>query len=218
MLFRSDADHRARHGLRLTEHADVHTWRRGLERMLLGAMLPDGEPQPGVGGIVPLDSLDTADLTAVSKLARILDIIRTLEANAATPRPVGEWTDTIERALFGLCGEESPQLSEPLALLRRLRDAARGTVAERQAVPFHDVQQLLTTWLDEQAGRQPLRTGAITATSMVPLRSVPFKVVCVIGYDDGAVGAGEADGDDLDRKSTRLNSSHEWISRMPSSA
>ena len=25
-------------------------------------------------------------------------------------------------------------------------------------------------------------------------------------------------GDGLDRKSTRLNSSHEWISRMPSSA
>ena len=25
-------------------------------------------------------------------------------------------------------------------------------------------------------------------------------------------------GDQLDRKSTRLNSSHEWISRMPSSA
>jgi hypothetical protein len=66
-----------------------------------------------------------------------------------------------------------------------------------KTVPFEDVRRLLETWLDEQPGRQPLRTGAITATSMVPLRGLPFKVVCVIGYDDGAVGSGESDGDDL---------------------
>ena len=64
-------------------------------------------------------------------------------------------------------------------------------------MPCEDVRCLLVTWLDEKSGRQPLRTGAITATSMVPLRGVPFKVICVFGYDDGAVGVGEGDGDDL---------------------
>jgi exodeoxyribonuclease V gamma subunit len=192
-----DADHRARRGLKLGAHADIHTWKLGLERMLLGALLPAAEPQPEVGGVVPLDDLDLADLPAISRLARILDVIRTLEAASAERRSVAEWCDVIEEALVGLCGAESPQLAEPLALLRRLRHAARDTVAEKQPVPFHDVHELLATWLDEKAGRQPLRTGAITASSMVPLRGVPFKVVCVIGYDDGAVGAGEADGDDL---------------------
>ncbi len=192
-----DADHRARRGLALGAHADIHTWKLGLERMLLGALLPAAELQPEVGGVVPLDDLDLADLPAISRLARILDVIRTLEAASAERRSVAEWCDVIEEALVGLCGAESPQLAEPLALLRRLRHAARDTVAEKQPVPFHDVHELLATWLDEKAGRQPLRTGAITASSMVPLRGVPFKVVCVIGYDDGAVGAGEADGDDL---------------------
>ena len=37
-----------------------------------------------------------------------------------------------------------------------------------------------------------------------------------VGFDDGAHGI--VDLADIDRKSTRLNSSHEWISRMPSSA
>jgi exodeoxyribonuclease V gamma subunit len=192
-----DADHRRRRGLDLTDNVEVHTWQLGLERMLLGAMLPDAMPQPGLGGVVPLDDLDLVDLGAISKLARILDVIRMLEAASAACSPVGDWCDTIEQALVGLCGAESPSLAEPLALLRRLREAAQGTVSEKQAVPFHDVHQLLTAWLDEKSGRQPLRTGAITATSMVPLRGVPFKVVCVIGYDDDAVGAGEANGDDL---------------------
>ena len=36
--------------------------------------------------------------------------------------------------------------------------------------------------------------------------------------DDGTDSAGFFNAEFLDRKSTRLNSSHEWISRMPSSA
>ena len=50
---------------------------------------------------------------------------------------------------------------------------------------------------EEIPGRQPLRTGAVTATSMVPVRSVPFKVVCILGYDDGVTGSGESESDDL---------------------
>jgi exodeoxyribonuclease V gamma subunit len=32
---------------------------------------------------------------------------------------------------------------------------------------------------------------------MVPLRGVPYRVVCVVGFDDSALGGSEAEGDDL---------------------
>ena len=192
-----DADHRARHGLMLPDHPDIHTWKLGLERMLLGVMLPDAAARPELGGVVPLADLDTVDLIPITKLVRILDVIRTLDARTSKSLPAAEWCDAIEQALVGLCGEECSELAEPLAHLRRLREAAAGTSAEKKPVPFEDVRCLLVAWLDEKSGRQPLRTGAITATSMVPLRGVPFKVICVFGYDDGAVGVGEGDGDDL---------------------
>jgi len=192
-----DSEHRRRHGLSLAANAEIHTWKLGLERMLLGAMLPDDAALAELGGVVPLDDLESVDLPRITRLVRILDVLRTFEAAAAGRKPVADWCDAVEQALVDLCGEESPQLAEPLDLLARLRRAAAGTPGEQVPVPFDDARGLLTTWLDEATGRQPLRTGAITATSMVPLRGVPFKVVCVIGYDDGAVGAGEADGDDL---------------------
>jgi exodeoxyribonuclease V gamma subunit len=192
-----DAAHRSRHGLTLPDHPDVHTWNLGLERMLLGVLLPDATPRPELGGVVPLDDLDPVDLPRVTTLVRILDVLRRLATAAADPRPVADWCAVIEQALVALCGEECPDLAEPLAHLRRLRESATATAAETQPVPFEDVHHLLVDWLDEKSGRQPLRTGAITATSMVPLRGVPFRVIGVIGYDDGAVGGGEADGDDL---------------------
>ena len=42
----------------------------------------------------------------------------------------------------------------------------------------------------------------------------PRKIIVVIGHQGDEVMAAV----NRDRKSTRLNSSHEWISRMPSSA
>lgn len=190
-----DAAHRSRRGL--GGIPEVHTWKRGLERMLLGAALPDEAPQVDLGGVVPLSDVDTADLPAIASLVRILVIIQRLERLAAEHRATTEWCDMIEATLADLCGRESGDLVDPLACLRRLRESATGTAAAEEPVPFSDVRELITGWLDDEAGRQPLRTGAITASSFVPLRGVPFRVIAVIGYDDGAVGSSEAEGDDL---------------------
>ena len=56
---------------------------------------------------------------------------------------------------------------------------------------------MLTERLTTAPGRQPLRTGAVTASSTIPLRSVPFRVICVLGVDDGSLSLGESEGDDL---------------------
>jgi len=190
-----DAAHRGRRGL--DGIPEIHTWKRGLEQMLLGAALPDAPLRAELGGVVPLADVDTADILAIAPLVRILSVVQRLEAQTALRRPVTAWCDLIEAALADLCGRECGELVEPLACVRRLREAAAGMVAEHEPVPFDDVRELFTGWLDDQAGRQPLRTGAITASSLVPLRGVPFRVICVVGYDDAAVGVFESEGDDL---------------------
>ena len=190
-----DAAHRGRRGMEGIP--EIHTWKRGLERMLLGAALPDAPPRAELGGVVPLADVDTADIPAITSLLRILTVIQRLEAGTSVRQPVAVWCTAIEAMLADLCGRECGDLVEPLACLRRLREGAAGTAAAEVPVPFDDVRELITGWLDDKAGRQPLRTGAITASSMLPLRGVPFRVICVVGYDDGAVGISEAEGDDL---------------------
>jgi exonuclease V gamma subunit len=65
------------------------------------------------------------------------------------------------------------------------------------AVPFDEFASIVVERVEATPGRQPLRTGAVTATSFVPLRSVPFRVVCILGYDDAVVSVKEIEGDDL---------------------
>ncbi len=202
-----DAARRSRAGLDRPE-LTAHTWRLGLERALLGAVMPDGAPEPTLGGVVPLPAVAAADIQSLTPLVTIFGIIDDLDREVAThltdkpPQklPVGEWCDRLEDALGQLAGAESDDLAVPLAELDRLRQSAataRGDSPAKVPVPWHDVKTILAATLTAPVGRQPLRTGVITATSLIPLRGVPFRVVCLAGYDDEAVAPREGDSDDL---------------------
>lgn len=208
-----DAARRSRSGL---ERLDLpaHTWRLGLERTLLGAVVPDGDPEPVLGGVVPLRHVDTADVTSLAPLVTIFSIIDDLDQAIARPQPVGTearpvkpeartvraWCDLLEQALAQLAGVDSDELAVPLRELDTLRTtaaAAKGTSPAEVAVPWQDLKTILAATLTAPVGRQPLRTGVITATSLIPLRGVPFRVVCLAGYDDEAVAPREGDSEDL---------------------
>ena len=171
---------------------DAHSWKLGLERMILGATLPDATPAPALGGVVPLDDVDLADIDDIAALIRVFDVVLDLDHDTTSDRTVGQWCDALELALGNLCGENCSELESPLHQLEMLRNAANDI-----AVPFTDIKVRLSDMLKAVAGRQPLRTGVITATSMVPLRGVPYRVVCVMGFDDGAIGGSETEADDL---------------------
>lgn len=193
-----DAARRGRAGLdRPDLHA--HTWRLGLERMLLGATVPDGDVAPVLGDVVPLAGIDAADIEPLSSLIAIVGIIDSLDQAVAEPRPVGAWCDLLETALGRLAGDDTDDLAVPLAELDALRQAAAAAprAAGDLAVPWHDVKTILAATLGAPVGRQPLRTGVITATSMIPLRGVSFRVVCLAGFDDEALVPRESDSEDL---------------------
>lgn len=182
---------------------EAHSWKLGLERMILGAILPDATPAPALGGVVPLDDVDLADIDDIAALIRVFDLVLNLDRDTASNRPVGQWCDALENALQDLCGTDCSELESPLRQLGLLRTAANDI-----SVPFNDVKVLVGDMLTKVAGRQPLRTGAITATSMVPLRGVPYRVVCVIGFDDGTIGGFETEADDLTERQ-RLVGDHD---------
>jgi exodeoxyribonuclease V gamma subunit len=194
-----DAARRRRGGLDC-DNLPAHTWRLGLERMLLGAVMPDGDPEPVLGDVVPLRSVATADIQSLAPLITIVGVLDELDSESAESRPVGEWCDLLERTLGRLAGETSDDLATPLRELDSLRQAAataRGSAPADVSVPWHDLKTMLAARLAAPVGQQPLRTGVITATSLIPLRGVPFRVVCLAGYDDDAVAPQERDSEDL---------------------
>ena len=61
-----------------------------------------------------------------------------------------------------------------------------------------DICALLQRHLAGRPTRANFRTGTLTVCTMVPMRSVPHRVVCLVGLDDGVFPRlGVVDGDDV---------------------
>ena len=197
-----DVQHRKRNGLDAQE-ITAHTWKQLVDRTLFGALLPDAEVERfELGGVVAVTHVDTTEIDALTGFAEILAVLASLENATQTDMPIEFWCDRIEQALIALCGTSCTELDDVFAVLNVFRDAAVVTEAEQgksqsPVVAFTEFAFLLNSEISSQSGRQSLVTGAVTATSFIPLRAVPYRVVCIVGLDDGTLSVGETEGDDL---------------------
>ena len=187
-----DVAHRSRRGL-VPEVGAVGTWESMIRSAVLGALVDDAQPRLELGGVVPLDQLEVSDIDSVSRLLVVLGHLARLEERVSQPNTVQVFARHLGEALLHLAPESSPDTADALALVA---DLAAG-IGSQTAVTFAEFARLVDDQARSVPGRQPLRTGAVTATSMVPLRGVPYRVVCLVGFDDGVLAAGEAAGDDI---------------------
>ena len=72
---------------------------------------------------------------------------------------------------------QTPQLERELA--------RAGVWIRRRTLRLADVRALLAGRLAGRPTRANFRTGTLTVCTMVPMRSVPHRVVCLLGLDDG---------------------------------
>lgn len=187
-----DASDRVRFDLPAT---DEHTWVQGLQRLLLGFALPPqlaGDAVPLWQGIAPLNVVEGQ---AVARLAALAQWIYDLFAQFKhwqTPCPLvapeGEdsWVSRLQKTLAWF----SPQGAEELALLRAREILGQlGDTAQRaqwhMPVAFPTVLRWLKAALAQPSNSSGFLTGSVTFCTMIPMRSLPFRVVCVLGLNDG---------------------------------
>ncbi|GAB4354145.1 MAG: exodeoxyribonuclease V subunit gamma [Immundisolibacter sp.] len=177
--FAYDAAARAALGL---PASDEHTWRAGLDRLLLGHATADG-----VDDLSPLPVADSALSMAVGGLAELLRRLRELQQALAGPQRPAQWTRRLLQALTLFeAGDEDEAAT--LTLLREavvsLQDDAHTgdcQVPLTRAV----VKAYLAERLDQPGPARAYITGALTCCRLSPMRAIPFRVVCVLGLGDG---------------------------------
>lgn len=176
------------------------TWRLGLDRLLLGAVIEPGGAAGTIAGILPLDDVDSADLDLVGRVAEFLDRFTAAHHDLTGTHPPRRWAETLERAALRLAtpaqGEAWQEahlrevLAEALVEHTPADDGARLTLAELRPV--------LRRALAGRPTRAGFRTGDLTVCTLVPMRSVPHRVIVLLGLDDDAFPRRSVrDGDDL---------------------
>lgn len=192
-----DGDHRSRWDL--PADFEANTWRAGLDQLLTGVAVADDEPTFGPGGVVAR-GVEGSDVATLGALADLLARLADLQTAARTARPLTAWARLVADAaddLFEVPRTEQWQRERLRQVLTELDDQAR-TPAGPSAVPLSlgDVRRVLADRLDGAPSRAGYFDGSLTISSLQPLRWVPHRVICIVGFDDLG-GADTSLGDDL---------------------
>ena len=115
-------------------------------------------------------------------------------------RPLARWLQGLADALDLLTDTTADQAWQPSQARAELAAAGQAAGPHADTVPLGlaDVRSLLADRLRGRPTRAGFRTGSITVATLVPMRSVPHRVVCLLGLDDGVFPRADVpDGDDL---------------------
>ena len=163
----------------------ANTWGFGLDRLFLGYALPsDPDPDP-YAGVLPYGDLEGAEVAYLGILQSFVEIVGDWRRRLGASRTPDDW-----RAAIGdlLAAFFAPDDDEEV-LLQALRDGL-DEVAKRAATAGFDqpvspdvLRAILLDLLEDSSGGQRFLTGRVTFCNMVPMRSIPFRVVCLIGMN-----------------------------------
>ncbi|MCF8587751.1 exodeoxyribonuclease V subunit gamma [Gordonia liuliyuniae] len=189
-----DSTQRERFGLGGFPQGTVAT---GLDRMLLGVVAEESENE-WLATALPLAGIDSTDTDLVGRFAELCDRLATIASAVADRHTIGDWADLLNGAVDALTdvtddGEwQRAQAVGMIGDALTVDDDGAGTELE-----LGDVRDLIAGLVAARPTRSNFCTGELTVCSMVPMRSVPHRVIALLGMDTGVYPRpGALDGDD----------------------
>ncbi|OQP49288.1 exodeoxyribonuclease V subunit gamma [Niastella yeongjuensis] len=161
------------------------SWRYGLQRIVYGVCM-SGEEEYAIDGdtIFPLDIAEGSDAKELVRFAHFVQLLMdTIEKRKAV-RTITEWVEYVKSVVQSLVYEPADAVEDDYQmLLRQLQAfAALGnTVTERFSYEVFCYQFIQTLSSNTRSGS--FVGGGITFCSLIPMRSIPFKVIALLGLN-----------------------------------
>lgn len=178
-----DADDRVRQGVPAFEE---NSWRAGLDRLLLGYALP--EEGALFAGILPFNGVEGSGSQALGHFLEFAEALFAMARDLPRPRLLSEWSESLIEWMnrFLAPDEDLEQEFQTLrAGLKHLAELQKlsGFTAP---VPLDVVRYALEARLAPGDVGVGFLTGGVTFCAMLPMRSIPFKVIALVGMGSRA--------------------------------
>lgn len=168
----------------------ANSWQFGFDRLFAGLIVGEDTDAALLDGVLPQAAAGNEDALALGCLHQFLESLRRVAGGFGTPRSLTDWCNWLDKRideLFRIDDDDTAEAAAMMALrevLGELRE--QDEASARRALPWSVMREALRTALATVPERQPFLLGGVTFCGMVPQRSIPFKVVCLIGMDEGA--------------------------------
>ena len=163
---------------------DENTWGFGLKRLLLGYAMAGGE-EGLFEGIAPLIDMDPASAELLGSFVEFVHRLFSGVEELRQERGLGEWSEVLLKIIDDLFAADEETLQE----LLRLKSAVRNLEKIARDAGFTDtvsidvVRHHLGKAFSHAAEGAGFLERGVTFCSMLPMRSIPFKVICLMGMN-----------------------------------
>lgn len=198
-----DAEHRRQLGL---PGFNENSWKSGVDRLLLGYAMA-GFNRKLFSGILPYDHIEGGDAKTLGKLVTFLNVLFESVYSLNQARPLNEWHHIFLEILQRFFPEYEDLESE-IQMLRRILDGLPQIEALSgfdHPITIEVAISFLESLFEHEHLRSGFISGGVTFCSMLPMRSIPFKVVCLVGMNsDDFPRESKALGFDLMAKTPKI--------------
>ena len=173
-----DAEHRATFG---QPRSEENTWRFGLRRLLLGQAMG----QDLFAGVLPVET--SSDLGAlVGNLSSAIRALAAWNDALAFPRSMADFARELPTRLADFVSMDEPHGADFRVVVTAIQDVANNAKRGGFVDTIHRevLAELLTTELDRDGSARNFLGGGVTVSALLPMRSIPFRVVYLLGMSD----------------------------------
>ncbi|GEM74017.1 exodeoxyribonuclease V subunit gamma [Vibrio sagamiensis] len=166
-----------------------NTWQFGIQRMLLGYAMPEsvGLFSGQQGRLSPFNEVQGMGAELAGKLAYFIQKISDYRRKLAKVQAIDAWRETLITMLddFFLVDLEGEMA------LKSIRDTLSQLKEQLTDAKFDDnlspsvLRQYLHNKLSSTRVSQRFLAGQVNFCTLMPMRSIPFRVVCLLGMNDG---------------------------------
>ncbi|PST89437.1 exodeoxyribonuclease V subunit gamma [Photobacterium iliopiscarium] len=163
-----------------------NTWLFGIQRMLLGYAMPH---DTGLfAGISAYEQVQGLDAELAGQLAGFIDSLIEYRSALAQSQTVNQWAELLHQLLddFFVVELEGELILKSIRdNLQRLHQQLQDAGYQGQITPAVLTQYLQDKLSGERVSQRFL-AGQVNFCTLMPMRSIPFNVVCLLGMNDGA--------------------------------
>jgi exodeoxyribonuclease V gamma subunit len=171
--------------LELPAGLEQNSWHFGLRRMLLGYAVGAGA---SCDGIEPYDEIGGLDAALIGPLVALIDALEVAYRELSSPASAGDWGARLNALLQVFFRAENEHDDYLLVQLQSLCEDWLETcemVGLEDLLPLTVVREAWLAGLDQGRLSQRFLAGSVNFCTLMPMRAIPFKVICLLGMNDG---------------------------------
>jgi len=169
----------------LTDDSFYVSWKYGLKRIMYGICMSGGnEYGHGEESFYPLDIVEGNTSHEVIRFVHFAEIMMEALEERKQAKTIAGWVEYVDRVLHNfVCDKEEITDEDYGVLLNQLEGYNSFSELFTEEISYEVFIHSFSSILSGTARSKSFAGGGITFCSLIPMRSIPFKVVALLGMN-----------------------------------